>query len=72
VRTDVLFPLAQKLLKGTIRDGDVVKIHVADGKIEIKDNHPPDPTLANPVSEVNVVNPEANAPAEETLDEKKY
>ncbi|KAF9020632.1 hypothetical protein BDZ89DRAFT_1202694 [Hymenopellis radicata] len=29
VRTDLLFPLAQKLLKGTIRDGDVVVIREA-------------------------------------------
>ncbi|KAF8720590.1 hypothetical protein AX14_010884 [Amanita brunnescens Koide BX004] len=31
VRTDVLFPLAQNLLRGTIRDGDVVKIRVSEG-----------------------------------------
>ncbi|TFK37477.1 P-loop containing nucleoside triphosphate hydrolase protein [Crucibulum laeve] len=55
VRTDVLFPLAQKLLKGTIRDGDTVKIRVAqDGKaLDIKENHPPDPSVARPDSEVN-------------------
>ncbi|PIL30251.1 transporter [Ganoderma sinense ZZ0214-1] len=48
VRTEVLFPLAQKLLKGTIRDGDTVQIRASeDGKtLEIKDNHPPDPTIA--------------------------
>ncbi|KAI0765609.1 P-loop containing nucleoside triphosphate hydrolase protein [Trametes elegans] len=47
VRTKVLFPLAQKLLKGTIRDGDVVQIRAsADGKeLEIKDNHQPDPSI---------------------------
>ncbi|KIJ65353.1 hypothetical protein HYDPIDRAFT_130437 [Hydnomerulius pinastri MD-312] len=42
VRTDVLFPLAQKLLKGTIRDGDIVRVTVsadADTLI-IQDNHP--------------------------------
>ncbi|KAJ3791421.1 C-terminal, D2-small domain, of ClpB protein-domain-containing protein, partial [Lentinula aff. detonsa] len=41
VRTDVLFPLAQKLLKGTIRDGDTVVIRVGeDGlSLHIKDNH---------------------------------
>ena len=60
VRTDVLFPLAQKLLKGTIRDGDVVKIRVSAGdKLDIQENHPPDPTLARPDSEVN---PEENPP----------
>jgi ATP-dependent Clp protease ATP-binding subunit ClpB len=44
VRTDVLFPLAQKLLKGTIRDGDVVRIRVtSDGNtLRIYDNHPAD------------------------------
>ncbi|KAI0676172.1 P-loop containing nucleoside triphosphate hydrolase protein [Trametes maxima] len=48
VRTKVLFPLAQKLLKGTIRDGDVVRIRVSeDGKeLDIQDNHSPDPTIA--------------------------
>ena len=55
VRTDLLFPLAQKLLRGTIRDGDTVQITVkADEKaLEIKDNHSPDPTIAKPSSEVN-------------------
>lgn len=44
VRTDVLFPLAQKLLKGTIRDGDAVTIRVnPDGQtLDIRDNHPAD------------------------------
>ncbi|KAJ7629029.1 P-loop containing nucleoside triphosphate hydrolase protein [Roridomyces roridus] len=44
VRTDVLFPLAQKLLRGTIRDGDVVQIRVGDDRssLDIKDNHPED------------------------------
>lgn len=69
VRTDVLFPLAQKLLRGTIRDGDTVKIHVVEGKLEVVDNHPPDPTLANPGSEVN---PEMNPPEDETFDEKRH
>lgn len=42
VRTDVLFPLAQKLLRGTIRDGDVVRMS-SDGKtLCIHDNHPAD------------------------------
>ncbi|KAJ7148562.1 P-loop containing nucleoside triphosphate hydrolase protein [Mycena crocata] len=45
VRTDVLFPLAQKLLRGTIRDGDTVKIRVSadDTTLDIHENHPPDP-----------------------------
>ncbi|TRM58807.1 P-loop containing nucleoside triphosphate hydrolase protein [Schizophyllum amplum] len=49
VRTDVLFPLAQKLLRGTIRDGDEVKIRVSeDGEnLDIQDNHDADPTAAN-------------------------
>ncbi|TFY62194.1 hypothetical protein EVG20_g6795 [Dentipellis fragilis] len=44
VRTKVLFPLAQKMLNGTIREGDVVKIRVSeDGKsLDIMDNHDPD------------------------------
>ncbi|KAI0262358.1 P-loop containing nucleoside triphosphate hydrolase protein [Gloeopeniophorella convolvens] len=44
VRTEVLFPLAQKLLVGTIRDGDTVEIRVSvDGKaLSIRDNHPAD------------------------------
>ncbi|THU87995.1 P-loop containing nucleoside triphosphate hydrolase protein [Dendrothele bispora CBS 962.96] len=42
VRTDVLFPLAQKLLRGTIRDGDTVVIRVGtdEKSLDIKDNHP--------------------------------
>ncbi|OCH89260.1 P-loop containing nucleoside triphosphate hydrolase protein [Obba rivulosa] len=52
VRTKVLFPLAQKLLNGTIRDGDLVSIRVsADGQdLNIKDNHPPDSSLASPTA----------------------
>ncbi|KAG1760072.1 P-loop containing nucleoside triphosphate hydrolase protein [Suillus occidentalis] len=43
VRTNVLFPLAQKLLRGTIRDGDVVHITVSESdSLDIEDNHPPD------------------------------
>ncbi|KAF7968731.1 hypothetical protein HWV62_29606 [Athelia sp. TMB] len=44
VRTDVLFPLAQKLLRGTIRDGDVVTIRVDPDTqtLDIHDNHPED------------------------------
>lgn len=49
VRTDVLFPLAQKLLKGTIRDGDIATIRVgADGKtLHIYDNHPADASISS-------------------------
>ncbi|KAH9052308.1 P-loop containing nucleoside triphosphate hydrolase protein [Lactarius vividus] len=41
VRTEVLFPLAQKLLVGTIRDGDTVEIRVGAGgaALHIRDNH---------------------------------
>jgi ATP-dependent Clp protease ATP-binding subunit ClpB len=42
VRSRVLFPLAQKLLAGTIRDGDVVRIRVVDDKIVVLENHSPD------------------------------
>ncbi|GBE89405.1 Heat shock protein 78, mitochondrial [Sparassis crispa] len=47
VRTKVLFPLAQKMLNGTIRDGDIVSIRVsADGQyLDIKDNHDPDSSV---------------------------
>ncbi|KAI9455041.1 P-loop containing nucleoside triphosphate hydrolase protein [Russula earlei] len=50
VRTSVLFPLAQKLLMGTIRDGDVVEIRVgADGKmLHIRDNHAADDRIVSP------------------------
>ncbi|KAG7449576.1 P-loop containing nucleoside triphosphate hydrolase protein [Guyanagaster necrorhizus] len=49
VRTDVLFPLAQKLLRGTIRDGDTVVIRTSsEGKtLLIQDNHPEDPSVAS-------------------------
>ncbi|KAG9046605.1 chaperone ATPase hsp78 [Tulasnella sp. UAMH 9824] len=48
VRTKVLFPLAKKLLDGTIRNGDAVVIRVSeDGKdIVIQDNHPVDSSKA--------------------------
>ena len=47
VRSDVLFPLAQKLLDGTIRNGDTVVVRVSPdgGHLEFKDNHPPDPEI---------------------------
>ncbi|PCH36477.1 hypothetical protein WOLCODRAFT_28615 [Wolfiporia cocos MD-104 SS10] len=52
VRTKVLFPLAQKLLAGTIRDGDIVSIRVSgDGEtLDIKDNHEPDATVGSSAS----------------------
>ncbi|KAJ7031873.1 P-loop containing nucleoside triphosphate hydrolase protein [Mycena alexandri] len=45
VRTDVLFPLAQKLLRGTIREGDIVEVRVSrdESALVIQENHPPDP-----------------------------
>ena len=64
VRTDVLFPLAQKLLRGTIRDGDLVEIRVVGDKLDIRDNHAPDPMVARPESEVN---PEENGSLESAL-----
>ncbi|KAH7891013.1 P-loop containing nucleoside triphosphate hydrolase protein [Phlebopus sp. FC_14] len=53
VRTEVLFPLAQKLLRGTIRDGDVVRITVPpDGhSLLIHDNHAADPGMDSSHSE---------------------
>lgn len=47
VRTEVLFPLAQKLLRGTIRDGDTVLIRVKADKLDIHENHPPDSEAVN-------------------------
>jgi len=56
VRTKVLFPLAQKMLNGTIRDGDVATIRVNDdgSSLHIKDNYEPDAALGSsaPVSVV--------------------
>lgn len=42
VRTEVLFPLAKKLLRGTIRDGDtaVVRVDKEMDVLEVRDNHP--------------------------------
>ncbi|KAJ7736570.1 P-loop containing nucleoside triphosphate hydrolase protein [Mycena maculata] len=49
VRTDVLFPLAQKLLRGTIRDGDTVKIRVGadESVLVIQENHSADPEVGS-------------------------
>ncbi|KAG8936857.1 chaperone ATPase hsp78 [Tulasnella sp. 418] len=46
VRTEVLFPLAKKLLTGTIRNGDQVNITVENDKLVIQDNHPVDNAAA--------------------------
>ncbi|KAK7034102.1 p-loop containing nucleoside triphosphate hydrolase protein [Favolaschia claudopus] len=48
VRTDVLFPLAQKMLRGTIREGDTVEIRVGEDTkaLVIRENHSPDPEAA--------------------------
>ncbi|KAF8885071.1 P-loop containing nucleoside triphosphate hydrolase protein [Gymnopilus junonius] len=51
VRTDVLFPLARKLLEGTVREGDTVQIRVNGDVLDIKDNHPPDPLVGRPESD---------------------
>ena len=63
VRTKVLFPLAQKMLKGTIRDGDTVQIRAsADGStLEIKDNHAPDPTIAHSATPIANIEEELGA-----------
>ncbi|KAI0339747.1 P-loop containing nucleoside triphosphate hydrolase protein [Trametopsis cervina] len=52
VRTQVLFPLAQKLLRGTIRDGDCVTIRVNNvrGELDIRDNHSPDASIGSTTS----------------------
>ncbi|EGN96964.1 hypothetical protein SERLA73DRAFT_170309 [Serpula lacrymans var. lacrymans S7.3] len=47
VRTDVLFVMAQKLLRGTIRDGDVVTIRSNGDSLHIQDIHPPDAAAAS-------------------------
>lgn len=49
VQTDVLFPLAKKLLRATIRDGDVVKIRVSGRDVlDIVENRSEDPTVGKP------------------------
>ncbi|KAJ7289338.1 P-loop containing nucleoside triphosphate hydrolase protein [Mycena rebaudengoi] len=49
VRTDVLFPLAQKLLRGTIRDGDIAEVRVSPdaSALSVQENHPPDPAAGS-------------------------
>ncbi|KAJ7486452.1 P-loop containing nucleoside triphosphate hydrolase protein [Mycena latifolia] len=49
VRTDVLFPLAQKLLRGTIREGDTVEVRVSpdESALVIQENHPADPKVGS-------------------------
>ncbi|PVF97013.1 putative chaperonin ClpB [Serendipita vermifera] len=48
VRTKLMFPLAKKMLAGTIRDGDIVNVHHQDGSDEllIQDNHPTSTDIA--------------------------
>lgn len=52
VRSDVLFPLAQKILRGTIRDGDTVIIRMSEdgSKLDIRDNHSPDASVGSQVA----------------------
>jgi ATP-dependent Clp protease ATP-binding subunit ClpB len=54
VRTKVLFPLAQKLLRGTVRDGDTIIIRAQDDELVIQDNHPADAS-ANSSSTESIV-----------------
>ncbi|KAJ3554536.1 hypothetical protein NP233_g12402 [Leucocoprinus birnbaumii] len=54
VRTDVLFPLAQKLLRGTIRDGDEVRVGVRDGRVCVEDCHEEERGIGSVVKEVEV------------------
>jgi ATP-dependent Clp protease ATP-binding subunit ClpB len=42
VRNKVLFPLAQKLLAGSIRDGDAVQIRASGHELVVHENHAPD------------------------------
>ncbi|KAH8112062.1 P-loop containing nucleoside triphosphate hydrolase protein [Phellopilus nigrolimitatus] len=52
VRTEVLFPLAQKLLNGTIRNGDTVEVRVTGegDNLDIKGNHPVDHEIGDEAS----------------------
>jgi ATP-dependent Clp protease ATP-binding subunit ClpB len=52
VRVKVLFPLAQKLLRGTIRDGDDVRVHVKEGSVVVEDCHEPEGGIGSPAKEV--------------------
>ena len=52
VRTDVLVPLAQKLLGGTISGGDIVRVRVVRDELVVEEDHAPDLTKVRPDSEV--------------------
>lgn len=56
VRTDVLFPLAQKLLKGTVRENDTVVIRVGENgqALDIRDNHPPDDVVKQDTVDIDI------------------
>ncbi|KAJ7166851.1 P-loop containing nucleoside triphosphate hydrolase protein [Mycena filopes] len=62
VRTDVLFPLAQKLLRGTIREGDTVEVRVGqdESALVIQENHPPDPAAGSTELESSLSGGEEN------------
>ena len=36
-----MFSLARMVLKGTVREGDTVRVRVEEGKLVIEENHPP-------------------------------
>ncbi|KAF5362291.1 hypothetical protein D9756_002101 [Leucocoprinus leucothites] len=58
VRTDVMFALARKMLRGTIRDGDCVRVGVKEGeegrRVEVEDCHEPEGEIGSVVKEVEV------------------
>lgn len=41
VRSKVVFPLARMVLKGVVREGDVVRIRIVEDKLTIEKNHAP-------------------------------
>ena len=41
VRSEVVFPLARMVLKGVVREGDVVRIRIVEDKLTIEENHAP-------------------------------
>ena len=45
VRSTIANPLAKKIIQGSIRDGETVKIVLVDGRVEILDNHSPKPLV---------------------------
>ncbi|GJE93775.1 ATP-dependent Clp protease ATP-binding subunit ClpA [Phanerochaete sordida] len=65
VRTQVLFPLAQKMLRGTIREGDTVRVRATGGDgLEIQDNHAPDAEVGAAAAPVSVPELEEDAHSE--------